>query len=143
MLQTELSNCQIQLEVTVNNFGGRFLSFFYHFCVVLSVPENARSASSDLWNKQMQLTLIAPPDATRAAVALLLVFVEASQVLNSWCRERSNLSWNQAREKHVFTHPAAAAVKFAHSHAFFVSLTFHVEAKASPGAIFLPASLTQ
>ncbi len=31
---------------------------------------------------------------------------------------------------------SAATVKFAHSHAFFVSLTFHVEAKASAGGYF-------
>lgn len=43
----------------------------------------------------------------------------------------------------LFSLTSAATVKFAHSHAFFVSLTFHVEAKAWPGAIFLPASLTQ
>lgn len=37
----------------------------------------------------------------------------------------------------------AATVKFAHSHAFFVSLTFHVEANSQPGAVFLPASFIQ
>lgn len=54
------------------------------------------------------------------------------------------LKWSGAPGKQVvFTHASAATVKFAHSHAFFVSLTFHVEAKASPGAIFRAASLTQ
>lgn len=43
----------------------------------------------------------------------------------------------------LFSLTSAATVKFAHSHAFFASLTFHVEAKAWPGAIFLPVPLTQ
>lgn len=47
------------------------------------------------------------------------------------------------KENMLFSLVGAATVKFAHSHAFFVSLTFHVEAKAHPGAIFLPALLTQ
>lgn len=59
--------------------------------------------------------------------------MESNQVLHSWRlhKESCNLKWNQAWGKHVvFTHPNTAQVKFAHSHAFFVSLTFHVEAKA-------------
>lgn len=59
--------------------------------------------------------------------------MKASQVPHSWHLhwEKCNLKWDQAWGKHVvFTHPSAATVKFAHSHAFFVSLTFHVEAKA-------------
>lgn len=49
----------------------------------------------------------------------------------------------QTQETCCFQSQGAATVKFAHSHAFFVRLSFHVEAKAHPGAIFLPASLTQ
>lgn len=76
-------------------------------------------------------------DTMRASQVLTLTFWHL-HVIN--CK----LKLNHARGKHVvFAHSSAATVKFAHSHAFFVSLTFHVEAKAWPGAIFLPASLTQ
>lgn len=47
------------------------------------------------------------------------------------------------KENMLFSLSSAATVKFAHSHAFFVSLTFHVEANSQPGAIFLPASFIQ
>lgn len=71
--------------------------------------------------------------------------VRCSLSLFGTCTEiNCELKLNEARGKHVvFARSSAATVKFAHSHAFFVSLTFHVEAKAWPGAIFLPASLTQ
>lgn len=45
--------------------------------------------------------------------------------------------------KRVVSARKYTSVKFAHSHAFFVRLSFHVEAKTRPEAIFLPALLTQ
>lgn len=47
------------------------------------------------------------------------------------------------KENMLFSLSGAATVKFAHSHAFFVSLNFHVEANSQPEAIFLPASFIQ
>lgn len=66
-------------------------------------------------------------------------------ILNSWHLQLQNnlhieAKWGSGR---LFSLSSAATVKFAHSHAFFVSLTFHVEANSQPGAIFLPASFIQ